>query len=145
MSLARRLKPSHLNLVVKIAETGKLQSAAAALAMSQPAASRLLSEIEAQAGTALFERHAKGMVPTPVGAAFVHHAQSILYGYDSLATEVADLKTGTVRPFVSGRTTVGHVRFSPDGRLVSFTATRGTDAKSQVWVLPVDGGWSGTR
>ena len=59
--------------------------------------------------------------------------------------EVADLKTGTVRPFVSGRTTVGHVRFSPDGRLVSFTATRGTDAKSQVWVLPVDGGWSGTR
>jgi dipeptidyl aminopeptidase/acylaminoacyl peptidase len=54
--------------------------------------------------------------------------------------EVVDLEDGTVRPFVSGKTAVGRVQFSPDGRFLSFTSSRGEDAKTQVWVLPVDGG-----
>jgi len=53
---------------------------------------------------------------------------------------VVDLKEGTVRPFVTGEVSVGTVRFSPDGKYLSFTTSRGNDAKTQVWVMPVDGG-----
>ena len=53
---------------------------------------------------------------------------------------VVDLAAGTSRPYVSGPNSVGDVRFSPDGRFLSFTAARGKGAKTQVWVLPVDGG-----
>ena len=112
--LARRLKTVHLRLIVKIAETGKLQVAASALAMSQPAASRLLAEVEAQAGVDLFDRHARGMLPTPAGAAFVRHAQSILQGYDSLESEVEDLRTGR-----GGKVRIGSVTGPAAGSLIA--------------------------
>ncbi len=53
---------------------------------------------------------------------------------------VMDLKTETSRPFVTGKVSVGGVQFSPDSRFLSFTTARGPEAKTQIWVLPVDGG-----
>ncbi len=53
---------------------------------------------------------------------------------------VVDLKDSKTRPFVTGEVSVGAVQFSPDGKYLSFTTSRGTDAKTQVWVMPVDGG-----
>ncbi len=53
---------------------------------------------------------------------------------------VVDLADGAVRPFVTGEVSVGGVRFSPDGKYLSFTTARGNKAKTQVWVMPVDGG-----
>ncbi|MFO7608475.1 MAG: S9 family peptidase [Candidatus Krumholzibacteriia bacterium] len=47
---------------------------------------------------------------------------------------------GTPRPFVTGGVTVGRPAFSPDGRFVGFTMSRGKDAKTQVWAIAVDGG-----
>ena len=94
MDLSRRLKPHHLRLIVKIAESGKLQIAAGALAISQPAASRILAELETDIGARLFDRHPKGMVPTAIGQAFLQHGRAILGTMDSLATEVEDLKDG---------------------------------------------------
>ncbi|MGR3804646.1 LysR family transcriptional regulator [Marinibacterium profundimaris] len=104
MDLARRLKPQHLRLIVKIAESGKLQIAAGALAISQPAASRILAELETDLGTKLFDRHPKGMVPTAIGQAFLQHGRAILATLDSLETEVEDLKEGQ-----SGEVRVGSV------------------------------------
>lgn len=94
MDLARRLKPHHLRLIVKIAESGKLQIAAGALAMSQPAASRMLAELEGDIGEKLFQRHPKGMVPTRIGQAFLQHGRAILATLDSLGSEVEELKEG---------------------------------------------------
>ena len=113
MDLARRLKPAHLRLVVKIVETGKLQNASAALAISQPAASRLLAEIEKAAGAPLFLRQPKGMVPTPVGEAFARHASQILSGFDSLDGEVRNLNAGYI-----GDVRVGSVTGPAVGSLV---------------------------
>lgn len=104
MSLARRLKPSHLRLVLKIAETGQLRIAAAVQGISQPAASRILIEIEAETGTPLFTRHAKGMEPTPAGAAFIKHARAITTELDSLDAEMANMKAG-----LAGEVRVGSV------------------------------------
>ncbi len=113
MTLAHRLKPAHLRLILKIAETGKLQTAATSLAMSQPAASRMLSEIETLADAELFERHAKGMTPTLAGAAFVRHARVIVQGFDRLDLEVSDLKSGR-----GGMVRIGSVTGPVAGSLV---------------------------
>ncbi|WP_020040359.1 LysR substrate-binding domain-containing protein [Salipiger mucosus] len=94
MDFLRRLKPHHLRLIVRIADTGKLQVAASALAMSQPAASRILTDIEADSGAQLFIRHPKGMEPTQAGTAFVKHARSVLNALDSLESEVGGINMG---------------------------------------------------
>ena len=100
MSFARRLKSIHLRLVLQVALTGKLQAAAEEIALSQPAASRMLAEIEKLVGAALFTRHAKGMVPTPIGEAVVRHARQILQNFDNLdmdVTQIASGRAGSVR------------------------------------------------
>ena len=47
---------------------------------------------------------------------------------------------GQPRPFVTGKVAVSNVHFSPDGRFLGFTTKRGDEAKTQVWVIPVNGG-----
>lgn len=113
MNLTARLKPNQLQLLLKISETGKLQLAANAVGMSQPAASRILSDIEAHVGAALFDRHPKGMLATPVGAAFVRHARVILGELRNLQTEVDDLNIGS-----AGEVRVGSVTGPAVGCLV---------------------------
>ncbi len=94
LTLHQRLKPSQLRLIRAICDSGKLQLAADAVAMSQPAASRMLSEIESDIGAPLFERLPRGMTATEIGEAFVRHARVILAEIDTLATEVAQLRGG---------------------------------------------------
>lgn len=94
-SHVQRLKPPHLKLIRAIHDHGKLQLAADAVGMSQPAASRMLSEIEADVGGPLFDRLPRGMEATPLGDAFVRHARIILAEFDALAGEIARLRDGT--------------------------------------------------
>lgn len=48
--------------------------------------------------------------------------------------------TGEPIPMTRAGESVGSPAWSPDGRYLSFTATRGEDAESQVWVLDRRGG-----
>ncbi len=104
MNFTRQLKPSHLQLLLKIAEVGQLQIAASALAISQPAASRIVADIEARAKTTLFYRSPKGLEPTPVGETFLRHARVIVTELDSLQKEVENLNQG-----LSGEVRIGTV------------------------------------
>jgi DNA-binding transcriptional LysR family regulator len=104
MDFATRLKPAHLNLLMKIAESGQLQRAAQMAAMSQPAASRVLADIETRAGGPLFERHAKGMVPTALGEVCIRHAKIILEEYGALNEDARRITAGE-----AGRVRVGAV------------------------------------
>ena len=94
MNFARRLKIIHLRLVLQVALTGKLQLAAEEIALSQPAASRMLADVEKLVGAPLFTRHAKGMMPTPIGEAVVRHARQILQDFDKLDMEVTQIASG---------------------------------------------------
>lgn len=96
MDIARRIKPAHLALILKIAETRQLQLAAQALAMSQPAASRILSEFEKAIGSPLFVRHPKGMELSSAGAAFVRHARVIMGEVETLEHELRQLQDGAL-------------------------------------------------
>lgn len=96
MDPIRRIKPSHLELVQKIAQANKLQMAAEAHGISQPAASRILSDIEAMVGSPLFFRHPKGMELTPEGTAFVSHARVILSEMEALENELRSIQEGAL-------------------------------------------------
>ena len=92
--MALNLKPAQLRLIAEIAEQGQMQLAADALAMTQPAASRMLAEVERMAGAVLFLRHAKGMEPTEAGAVVIRRARAILREMRSMAAEVQALEGG---------------------------------------------------
>ncbi|MCV2868885.1 LysR family transcriptional regulator [Defluviimonas sp. WL0002] len=104
MRFIRQIKPTHLQLLLKIHEVGQLQVAARALNMSQPAASRILSEVERMCGSPIFKRTPKGMETTQVGEAFARHARIVLSGLESLEKEVTSLSSG-----VAGDVRIGSV------------------------------------
>lgn len=104
MSLATQLKLNHLRLIHAIFKYRQLGQAAESLSITQSAASRMLSEIERIVGEQLFERHAKGMVPTVICEALERRARSILLDLDDLSKEVVELRDGE-----GGVATVGSV------------------------------------
>ena len=52
---------------------------------------------------------------------------------------VVDLN-GNVRPYITGKGSVGHVQWTPDGSGVSFLAKRGSDKHKALYVISLDGG-----
>ncbi len=98
------LKPVQLRLMVALAETSKLQSAAERLGIAQPAASRALAEIEAMAGTPLFTRHPKGMTITLAGQLVANKATAILHEVYDLEDNLGHLKEG-----LAGKIRIGAV------------------------------------
>ena len=96
------MKLNHFHEVVAIADRGSIRAAARALDLDQPALTRSFAELERELGAPLFERRARGVVPTPLGVAFVRRATSILQEVRRTHDEMAQLQgTG------SGKVTVG--------------------------------------
>ncbi|MFC3568133.1 LysR family transcriptional regulator [Paracoccus simplex] len=128
------LKPAQLRLIQQIAEHGQLQLAAETVGMTQPAASRMLAEIENQVGAQLFLRQPKGMEPTEIGRAVLRRARVILREMFSMAADVRALREG-----FGGSLRVGAVTGPAVGYLV--TAIReikqtAPDADITVDVMP---------
>jgi DNA-binding transcriptional LysR family regulator len=90
----RGLKLSHLRLLAALGNTGRISAAAAQLAISQPAASRLMSEVERIAGAALYRRHARGVELTEAGLHFSKLAQRMLGDLDAASREIEELDAG---------------------------------------------------
>lgn len=94
-SLQRRgLKLGHLQLMAALAETGQLGLAALRLGIAQPAASRLLAEMERIAGQDLCLRTGRGMVLTPAGQALATRAARVQMEMRDAARELAEMGTG---------------------------------------------------
>jgi DNA-binding transcriptional LysR family regulator len=89
-----RLKNRHIPLLAALGDTGNLNRAAIGLGISQPAISKLLKELEDGLGVELFERHARGVVPTLYGEAMIRHARRMLNTLDSAYSEVDALRHG---------------------------------------------------
>lgn len=107
------LKLAHMRLIAAIADRGQLQAAADDLGMTQPAASRMLAEIERQLAAAVFERHPKGMTPTEMGRLLARRARAVAAEMQDLDREVSDLRQG-----LGGMARVGSVTGPAVGYLV---------------------------
>jgi len=44
------------------------------------------------------------------------------------------------RPYITGKTSIGSIQWTPDGKAISFLAKRGDDEHTSVYVIPLDGG-----
>ena len=83
-----------IRLAVACAQTGSLTAAARDSHLALAAASRRIRELEGALGDTLFERHARGLLPTPAGRVFVKHGLTLLQTIEQLGTELADLRLG---------------------------------------------------
>jgi DNA-binding transcriptional LysR family regulator len=108
-----RLKTRQLLLLIALAEEGNIHRAAAALNMTQPAASKLLRELEAMLDVPLFERMPRGMRPTRYGEALIRHARAVVGSLDQAQEEVLGLKAGHLGHVAVGTITSPGVRLLP--------------------------------
>lgn len=72
-----------MRYAIAIAETGQLTRAAARLHIAQPALSQSIVRLEREIGTPLFDRHPRGVTPTPAGEAFLEHAREAIASSDA--------------------------------------------------------------
>ena len=86
-----------IRLVVESVRLGSLSAAARESHLALAAASRRVRELEEAIGEPLFERHGRGLRPTPTGQVFARHGLSLLQSLDQLAGELADLRQGVAR------------------------------------------------
>ena len=99
-----------LRILVAACEAGSLSSLARELKRTQSSISQHIARLEGELGVQLFERHARGVVPTPAGRVLKDFA---LEGLDSIEVglqRVRALKDGetTTLTVTTGGTTVRH-------------------------------------
>lgn len=86
------MKLSQLQAVLAVAECGSLRAAGRHLQITQPAITRSIREIERELGVSLFERTAKGVRVTAMGAAFLRRAEAIRTELQRATEEIEQLK-----------------------------------------------------
>jgi DNA-binding transcriptional LysR family regulator len=92
--LRARLKTRQLLLLQALDEEGNIHRAAEVLSMTQPAASKLLKDLEDVLGVSLFDRLPRGMRPTWYGEAMIRHARMALNSLNQAYDEVQAIKAG---------------------------------------------------
>ena len=99
-----RLKTRQLLLLSALAEEGNIHGAARSMFMTQPAASKLLKELEDVLAVPLFERLPRGMRATVYGESMIRYARMVLANLGQAYEEVSALKAG-----LGGQVRVGTV------------------------------------
>ncbi|WP_407049649.1 LysR family transcriptional regulator [Methyloraptor flagellatus] len=128
--LKTRLKLRHLNLLVALDDHRKLHRAASELNLSQPAASKMLGEIEDIVGVPLFERLPRGIEPTWYGEALIRRTRTMLSELGQAGEEIAALKAGE-----GGAVAIGTVMApAVDAVLEALKAVRSRMSRLQVSV-----------
>jgi LysR family transcriptional regulator of abg operon len=86
------MKLHHLRDVLAVAERGSLRAAARELGIAQPAVTRSIQDLERELGVPLFERRSRGVVPTPMGEAFIRRANAVCSELSRARDEIDQLR-----------------------------------------------------
>ena len=97
-----RLKLRQLRLLVAVGTHGNIQNAARSLGISQPAATKMIQDLELDFEVKLFDRTNRGVVPTVFGETMIRHGKLIFSQISHAAQELDDLSEGN-----AGRVVVG--------------------------------------
>jgi DNA-binding transcriptional LysR family regulator len=119
LSLARRLKLQQLAVFEQVMESGSILAASRELAMTQPAVSKTIQELEHHLEGALFVRSKRGVALTEFGAVFQRHAKTLLAELHYVAEDLNAWQGGTT----------GHVIV---GTLISASASLLPEAIAQL-------------
>ncbi len=134
--LKRGLKLRHLQLLASLRESSQLGHVAEELGMAQPAASRLLSEIETIVGHAVHERVGRGLALTDVGASLARRAARVLIELRDAEREISGITAGT-----QGHVRIGSVTGPAMDRVLPalrHARLALPDVTAEVYVAPSD-------
>jgi len=92
--LLNRLRMRQVALMLALRDHRTLRAAAAELGMSQPAASKMLQELETALGQPLFERAGRGLSLTEAGRCATEHFHGIHGTVEALTQELHELRSG---------------------------------------------------
>ena len=84
----QRLKLRELRILLVVAQAGSMAKAAKQLAISQPAVSRAIADMEQTLGVPLFDRSSQGIAPTQYGRALLKRGVTV---FDELKQGVRDI------------------------------------------------------
>ncbi|KAF7961745.1 hypothetical protein AWV80_29850 [Cupriavidus sp. UYMU48A] len=115
--LIASIRLRHVQFVLLTAELGSTHKASEAAGISQPSVAKYLSAVESLIGAPLFERHARGMRPTPIGAALLPFFQASLKLFERGAKAVSDVRSGA-----AGSLHIGATPAAMHGRIVECLA-----------------------
>ena len=118
VTLINRLKLRHLQFLVQVDEERNLTAVGTRTGISQPAATKLLRDIEALLGHQLFERSRHKLAPTEAGDLVLAAARRMLSEVRRLGEELHALKDGA-----SGRVSIGSL-ISASSTLLPFSLGR---------------------
>jgi len=97
MDWTHKLHLRKLKMLLSLAQTRNISHSATMLNTTQPGLSKWLKDLEEDIGLQLFERHARGLFPTPYGEALIAHARRIDAQLDRAASDMQALRTGGER------------------------------------------------
>jgi len=106
MSWIDKLKFHHLKTLVALAEQHNLTRVAELMNITQPALSKWLSGLEDEIGMPLFERHSKGIRPTPAGLLVVKHARRLVNDMERSCRDIELYKEGIQGSLIIGSSPV---------------------------------------
>mgnify|MGYP000570470225 FL=1 len=97
-----RLKLKQLRLLIAVGKHNNIQNAARGLNVSQPAATKMIKDLELDFEVQLFTRTNRGVIPTPYGEALIRHGKLIFSQVSNAAQELDDLNEGSSGGIVVG-------------------------------------------
>jgi len=97
-----RLKLKQLRLLIAVGKHNNIQNAARELNVSQPAATKMIKDLELDFEVQLFTRTNRGVIPTPYGEALIRHGKLIFSQVSNAAQELDDLNEGSSGGIVVG-------------------------------------------
>lgn len=102
--LLNRLRMRQVALLLAVGEHRTLRKASAELGMTQPAATKMIQELETSLGQSLFERVGRGQRLTDAGHCVLGHFRGMRGSVESMTRELAELQLGG-----SGRLSIGSI------------------------------------
>ncbi|THJ34237.1 LysR family transcriptional regulator [Lampropedia aestuarii] len=123
--LLNRLRMRQVALILAIDAHRTLRAAAAELGLSQPAATKMLHELESALGVSLFERQGRGLQLNAAGICVTRYFKDFRGGMEALNRELVELRKGSY-----GRLAIGSIMAASPGRL-----TQSLLAMRQQWPM----------
>lgn len=91
----RRLRLRHLELLALLGRIPTVRGAAEKLNLSQPAATKMLQEIEAACGATLFTRGRRGIEANAMGHLLIRHATVVINHMDATGQALDEMRSGS--------------------------------------------------
>jgi DNA-binding transcriptional LysR family regulator len=137
--VGRRLKLRDLHILLAVIQHGSMARAAVALAISQPAVSKAIADMEHVVGLRLLDRSRQGIEATRYGRALVKHGTAIFDELKQAAQELnfladpaaGELRIGSQEVMAAGLLPAIVDRFSRQYPRIALTVTQAVFATAQ--------------